>query len=190
MTEKQLVHELQQGNTEVLKQVYQSHKTAFIAWASGKFPTVETVIIEDVYSEVVVDFYENILKNKYKHSASIKTYLFTLGRNKIINIIQKKITHQSKSDEIIIQEEGRGLVNPEAEQQQSEQSEIIKTLMSQLCEDCQQVLTLFYFYEHSMKEIAEKLNYKNANVSKTKKRDCLKQLMDFAKEKYKKTDFF
>lgn len=190
MTEKQIVHELQQRNTDALKQVYQKHREPFMAWASGKFPTVEMVIIEDVYSEAVVDFYENILKNKYQHSASIKTYLFTLGRNKIVNIIQKKMTHQSKSDEIIIQEENRGLVNPEAEQRQSEQAAIIKTLLSQLCEDCRQVLTLFYFYEHSMKEIAEKLNYKNANVSKTKKRECLKQLMDLAKEKYKKTDFF
>ncbi|NJN77223.1 MAG: sigma-70 family RNA polymerase sigma factor [Saprospiraceae bacterium] len=91
---------------------------------------------------------------------------------------------------IIIQEENRGIANPEAEQRQNEQAEIIKTLLSQLCEDCQQVLTLFYFYEYSMKEIAEKLNYKNANVSKTKKRECLKQLMTLAKEKYQKTDFF
>lgn len=190
MTEKQLVQQLQLQNTDALKQVYQKHRAPFIAWASGKFPTVESVVIEDVYSEAVVDFYENILKKKYKHSASIKTYLFTLGRNKIVNIIQKKITHQKKTGEIIIQEESRGIVSPEAEQRKSEQSEIIKTLMNQLCKDCRQVLTLFYFHENSMKEIAKKLNYKNANVSKTKKRECFKKLMNLAKDKYQKTDFF
>lgn len=190
MTEKQLVQELQQRNTNALKQVYQKHREPFIAWASGKFPTVEKVIIEDVYSESVVDFYENILKNKYKYSASIKTYLFTLGRNKIVNIIQKKITHQRKTDEIVIQEESRTTVSPEATQRQNEQAAVIKVLMSQLCENCRNVLTLFYFHEQSMKEIAEKMNYKNANVSKTKKRECFKKLMKLAKEKYSKTDFF
>ena len=190
MTEKQQVQELQKRNTTVLKQIYQKHREPFIAWATGKFPTVETVIIEDVYSESVVDFYENILKKKYKHSASIKTYLFTLGRNKIVNIIQKKITHQKKTDEIIIQEESRTTINPEATQRQNEQSTIIKKLMSELCEDCRQVLTLYYFHGHSMKEIAEKMNYKNANVSKTKKRGCFKDLMTLAKEKYNKADFF
>lgn len=190
MTEKQLIQELHGRNTMALKQVYQKHREPFIAWASGKFPTVETVIIEDVYSEAVVDFYENILKKKYKHSASIKTYLFTLGRNKIVNIIQKKITHQRKTSDIIIQEENRTTVSPEAEQRKNEQAAVIKALMSQLCEDCRQVLTLFYFHEHSMKEIAKKMNYKNANVSKTKKRGCFKQLMELAKDKYHKSDFF
>ena len=128
--------------------------------------------------------------NKYKYSASIKTYLFTLGRNKIVNIIQKKITHQRKTDEIVIQEESRTTVSPEATQRQNEQAAVIKVLMSQLCENCRNVLTLFYFHEQSMKEIAEKMNYKNANVSKTKKRECFKKLMKLAKEKYSKTDFF
>lgn len=190
MTEKELVQELKQRNTNVLKQVYQKHKDSFKAWASGKFPTVETETIEDVYSEAVIDFYENILKKKYKHSASIKTYLFTLGRNKIVNIIQKGITHQRKTDEIIIQEESRATVSPEATQRQNEQAAVVKALMSKLCKNCRQVLTLFYFDELSMKEIAEEMNYKNANVSKTKKRDCFKKLMKLAKEKYSKTDFF
>ncbi|MFT6937978.1 MAG: RNA polymerase sigma factor (sigma-70 family) [Saprospiraceae bacterium] len=113
-----------------------------------------------------------------------------MGEIKIVNIIQKKITHQNKTNEIIIQEEGRAIANSEAEQRKNEQAEIIKALMSQLCKDCRQVLTLFYFHENSMKEIAEKLKYKNANVSKTKKRECLKQLMTLAKEKYQKADFF
>lgn len=93
---------MHQRNTYVLKQVYQKHHEPFMAWALGKFPTVEMVGIEDVYSEAVVDFYENILKEKYKYWASIKTYSFTLGRNKIVNIIQKKITHQKKTTEIVI----------------------------------------------------------------------------------------
>ncbi len=190
MTEKQLVQQLQQQNTDALKIVYQKHREPFIAWASGKFPMMDKVVIEDIYSEAVVDFYENILKQKYQHSAAIKTYLFTLGRNRIVNIIQKKVTHQNKTVEIIIQEENRATVNPERFQQENEQATIIKTLLSQLCDDCQQLMTLFYFYENSMAEIAEKLGYKNANVSKTKKRDCMKKLMELTKEQYKKTDFF
>lgn len=190
MTEKQIIKALKARDTQVLKEVYNKYQAPFMSWVRAKYPTVNVVVFEDVYSEAVLDFYENIIKGKYKHSAAIKTYLFTLGRNKVVNIINKKITHSNKEGDIIKSIEHRTIVNPEQEQYENENAHIIKNLMHQLCNDCQKVLTLFYFHEHSMVEIAEKMGYKNANVAKSKKRDCFKKIAKLAQEQYEKADFF
>ena len=190
MTEKQIVNELRQGNTKVLKQVYNHYKDPFVSWAGMKYNTVARVVLEDVYSDVVLDFYENVTKGKYKRRASIKTYLFTLGRNKIVNIINKKITHKNKETDLIGIVESNSIINPETEQHLTENATIIKDLMNQMCTDCRKVLTLFYFHELSMQKIAEKMGYKNANVAKSKKRECFKKLEKLAQQQYEKADFF
>ena len=43
--------------TNEVKRVYDQYKTAFINWASSKYNNVGVVVIEDVYSEVILDFY-------------------------------------------------------------------------------------------------------------------------------------
>ncbi len=190
MTEKQTIKALTDGDTQVLKQVYHKHQAPFMAWIRGKYPTVKEAVLEDVYSEAVLDFYENIARGKYKHRAAIKTYLFTLGRNKVVNIINKSITHANKESDIIKDVEQRTIVNPEQEQYENENAHIIKDLMGQLCKDCRKVLTLFYYNEQSMVEIAKKMGYKNANVAKSKKRDCFKKIAKLAQAQYQKADFF
>ena len=46
-----------------------------------------------------------------------------------------------------------------------------------------------YFDELSMQDIAEKMNFANADTAKTKKYKCKKELDEYVKKHYKITDF-
>ena len=101
MNEKRIISALTNGDSDALKEVYHHYRQPFIMWSSARFSQVDKTVIEDVYSDLVLDFYENIRKGKYKKQASIKTYLFTLGRNKLINITKKSAMHYKKEIDIL-----------------------------------------------------------------------------------------
>jgi len=190
MNEKRIIKSLTQGDTHALQEVYLQYRQPFRLWMKAKFPAVEVEVIEDVFSDVVLDFYENIKRGKYSKQAALKTYLFTMGRNKVINIVKKRSMHNTKEHEIITEVEQRATINPIVEQQKSEQHEVVQTMMNQLCDDCRQVLTNFYYHKMSMEEISKKMGYKNANVAKSKKNVCYKKLRKLIQEKFSKADFF
>lgn len=190
MNEKKIISALTKGDTNALKEVYHHYRQPFILWSAARFSHLDKTVIEDVYSDLVLDFYENIRKRKYKKQASLKTYLFTLGRNKLINITKKNAMHYNKESDIISNLERRTTVNPVREQQLGEHNAIVKEMMRGLCSDCQKVLTLFYYHNLSMNEIAEKMGYKNANVAKSKKNVCYNKLKKMMKAAYSKADFF
>jgi RNA polymerase sigma factor (sigma-70 family) len=190
MNEKRIISALTDGDSDALKEVYHHYRQPFIRWSSARFSSMDRAVIEDVYSDVVLDFYENIRKGKYQKQASLKTYLFTLGRNKLINIAKRSAMQSSKESEIISDLEERTTINPILEQQSDENNNIVHNKMKELCGDCQQILTLFYYHNLSMAEIAEKMGYKNSNVSKSKKNVCYNKLKELLQEAYSKADFF
>jgi DNA-directed RNA polymerase specialized sigma24 family protein len=66
----------------------------------------------------------------------------------------------------------------------------VKELMELIDVKCQKVLTLFYFHNLSMEDIAQEMDFKNEDVAKNKKLKCLKRLQHIAFGRYEKTDFF
>ncbi len=190
MNEKKIIKSLTEGNTKALQEVYHHFRQPFLLWVKTKFQYVDVDTINDVFSDVVLDFYENVKRGKYSQQASLKTYLFTMGRNKLINLVKRKSMQLTKQPEIISEVEERSTINPMREQQKNEQFDIIQKKMLELCDDCRNVLTEFYYNRSSMNEIAQKLGYKNANVAKSKKNVCYKKLRKLIQESYSKTDFF
>jgi DNA-directed RNA polymerase specialized sigma subunit len=54
--------------------------------------------------------------------------------------------------------------------------------LKKLGEQCQKVLTLFYYEEKKLDEIQSLLGYTNKDVLKSQKSRCLKQLKDLTKK--------
>ena len=70
-----------------------------------------------------------------------------------------------------------------------EKHEIIHNVVNQLGETCRKVLALYYFDGRPMMEIAEILNFANADTAKTKKYKCKKELDKKIKASYTAGDF-
>jgi RNA polymerase sigma-70 factor (ECF subfamily) len=173
-----------------LQYVYQTYRKDFIKWASFKY-TVDTEVAEDVFSDAVIDVYQNVLSGRYTKSdrASLKSYLFEIGKNKILNILNRQKISETHLKVISYQQE-KTYNNIFETNKNQEITTKVQELMELIDEKCQKVLTLFYFHSLSMEDIAHEMAFKNEDVAKNKKLKCLRRLQHLAFERYDKTDFF
>ncbi|MDP4261593.1 MAG: sigma-70 family RNA polymerase sigma factor [Bacteroidota bacterium] len=130
---------------------------------------------EDIFQEVVVSFIELVQKDKFRGESSIKTFLFSLNRHTWLNELKRRGRALAREEKF---EKGQ----PGTEMDVShliagrEAKEQVMQLVSQLGENCQKILIMFYYDNLSIKEMLESLNYENEQVVRNKKYKCLKQL--------------
>jgi DNA-directed RNA polymerase specialized sigma24 family protein len=84
MTENQLIKEIRDGNQKILAETYQRYRKEFVQWAYKKY----NCPVEDgkeLYQISFFIFYDNVISGKLEYMAShLKTYLFGIGKNKIL----------------------------------------------------------------------------------------------------------
>jgi|WetSurMetagenome_2_1015567.scaffolds.fasta_scaffold35717_4 RNA polymerase sigma factor (sigma-70 family) len=190
MHDEKIVSDFKNHDMSALQYVYQTYRKDFIKWASFKY-TIEAEVAEDVFSDAVIDVYHNVLAERYHKTekASLKSYLFEIGKNKILNILNR----QKISDthlKIIANQQDKTYNNIFETNKNQEITSKVKELMDLIDEKCQKVLTLFYYHSLSMDDIAAEMNFKNEDVAKNKKLKCLRKLQQLAFNRYDKTDFF
>lgn len=178
--------EIRNGNEEPIMAIYENYRQEFIAWAYRKYGMSQEDAV-DVFQDTVTSFYRNIALGKLQTlTSSVKTYLFAIGKN-IIRDKLKKNDPLKASDEIV---DLKVSYKPEVIDSlyNEERAELVKQMLDSLQEPCKSLLRWFYYFNLPMKEIAEKLKYKNDNVAKTQKMRCLNALKDKIRKKFKKDD--
>jgi len=190
MQDEKIISDFKKREMSALQYVYQTYRKDFVKWASYKY-TIEVADAEDVFSDAVIDVYQNVITEKYKKSdkASLKSYLFEVGKNKVLNILNK----QKISDthlKIIANQQDKEYNNIFESNKNQEITNKIKELMGLIDLKCRKVLALFYFHSMTMQEIAHEMEFKNEDVAKNKKLKCLRRLQQLAFGRYDKNDFF
>jgi RNA polymerase sigma factor (sigma-70 family) len=131
---------------------------------------------EDVVQEVLIAFVEMVRKDKYQGKASVKSFLYTLARNIWISELRKRGSagrrHEQYESE---RDDSQSDISEYLSYQEGQQ--FIRQLFAQLGEKCQQILSLFYYGDYSMKEILQQTDYENEQVLRNKKYKCLKTLI-------------
>ena len=163
--------QLSKRNNEVLGDVYEHYRDWFVKWLTGKYH-IEKDIALDIYQDAIIALYENALKGKLKAKSSLKTYLYTLGRNLLINRLKKeqRIIYTENRPENATQIENLELFSEPTPKQKQ-----VAKLLLQLGEPCKTILELYYYYNWDLKDIALRMEYNNANVVKTQKARCVKR---------------
>ncbi len=150
------------------------------------YPFIKTFILknngsltdaEDVYQDAMIVLYAKLRDKNFELSCTLKTYVFSICRN----LWMSKLKERKRFDDFvkdgayisISQDDFRPL---EIEEKQKK----LKRLFSQIGENCQRVLHLFYFHRLSMNAIAQELGLANEQVAKNKKSRCLKKLKAIA----------
>ncbi|MBO6515596.1 MAG: sigma-70 family RNA polymerase sigma factor [Bacteroidia bacterium] len=116
--------------------------------------------------------YKKIMNGSISEITSgFDTLLIGFGRNLARNMLRKKSEEYvdvlpDKADE----QTPFSLLDAKTEKRR------IRNILALAGPDCQKVLTLFYFFQKSMKEIAEDMSYSSADMAKKKKYQCLKKL--------------
>lgn len=147
--------------------LYDLYRGEFAAFARRCYSLDEAAAAE-IYQESFIALYENIRRGKLTRlSVSLKTYLFRIARNKILN---------ARRDAAGKNEELREAFPETGNDEWTARQEIVYRTVQEMQEPCNSVLTLYYWERRSMEEIARKLNYAGAQVAKNRKLACMRKL--------------
>ena len=156
----------------MLAELYESYRTEFLRWIMKYRCTSEEA--KDAYQFAVLTFYENIINGKLTLlSSSEKTYLFAIGKNKIMEMKRAS----GKLTEINDREENLPDISfDDDEQVDPNQLKRVALCLEKLGQPCVSLLKEFYYHCRSMEEIAKLLDYKNTDSAKNQKYKCLLRL--------------
>jgi RNA polymerase sigma factor (sigma-70 family) len=156
------------------------NRDEFIQWSAKNYSATSEQA-KDAFQEAILDFHQNVIHGKLTElSSSLKTYLFQIGKHKLLNIL-KKDRRMTYNDALHMINHGEVDIFMEEENKAYTQEQISRAI-EQLPEDCQKVLNLFYFKEYDMETIAREMNYKNSDTAKSKKSVCMKKLISELKK--------
>ena len=127
---------------------------------------------EDILQEAIIVLWQNSAKKDFELTARVSTYL--------MGIVKRKWYAQSRKQSRIVSTPVEDVLpDLEAkfiEESEDERIEVVKSALSKMGALCQKLLTLFYFEERNMREIANIMEMANDNVAKSKKYQCKKEL--------------
>lgn len=174
--EQHIIHKIKNGDEQPLIDIYEKYRDEFIVWSTSNF-RIDSEFSKDIFQETLLDFNENIHSGKLSElSSTVKTYLFQIGKHKILNY-QKKQGRTTYFEKVHLIESKEHIDFMDDEQKAYTQEQISKAI-EKLPDDCQEVLKLYYFKEFDMESIAREMEYKNANTAKSKKSLCMKKLIN------------
>lgn len=170
-----IVERLRNGDEEPLYDLYKLYRDEFLVWSKAQFKATEDQA-KDAFQEAILDFHQNVITGRLTEmSSTIKTYIFQIGKHKILNI-KKKEGRMTYHDALQMIDNGEANQFMEDEKKAFTQEQIGRAIEN-LPPDCQKILKLFYFSEYDMESIAREMDYKNADTAKSKKSVCMKNLM-------------
>lgn len=159
-----------------MKAFYLTEKSPFISFLQKKF-SLDEETAGTLYQDSYTDMFVNIRAGKLQAplKASLKTYLFSIGKYKSLNYLRNRVSTTSKNEfpEIPIE--------PEVERslELKEKGRMVKMLLQKIGEPCRRLLTLLYIEEKDYEETGSILGIEKAGTLRKRKFDCLKKIRTF-----------
>lgn len=174
---EELIAAIKAGSRSHLHQVYLTYRDSFLEWAQARFRCSREDAL-DVYQDVIIIFYENIVEGKVQQLRSqLRTYLFGIGRILII-----KRFNENQRTELMGEDESAADL-PEISEgdirlELNDRQRVLREAIDQLGEKCRDLLLLFYYHRYATEAIIEELGYKNPEVVKSQKARCMRSLRE------------
>lgn len=173
MSDKEIMSEIVAGNSDAFAEVYNRYIGEFVGFVRKHFRGSDDDIY-DIYHDSCMALYSNILSRRLTAEAlgevSLKTYLFRIGHNKMVDVFRRANTAQRRS---FIENFDYSEWDDECEEVLSEREQKIREVVSQMGEPCATILAMYYWQDKSMREIASEAGYSNADTAKSLKSRCM-----------------
>ena len=175
MTIDELEVDFKKNPNAAIKKVYTSYRDGFVQFCKSYSWDEETIL--DQFQESVIALYENLINNRINNKETqIKTYLYAIGKNKVLKTLSKNKVKTIELDSFISIDASETDV-----QDISYHREQYIEAFKQLGEKCKNIIILFYYKNQSIEQISEDLNYKNNNTVKAHKSRCMTKLRSIAR---------
>lgn len=173
MSDNDIIKYIREGDQLVTTRTYQQYRKEFIRWVRKKYHCSEDDA-KEYYQLAFFTFYNQILSGKLTHiTASIKTYLFGIGKNKFY----QQQREDSRYEHTLIEEQTKDYEQEIDQKKEKEHIyERMEEALNKLGEPCRQILMMVYYENRSMEYITERLGYKNAATTKNQKYKCMQRL--------------
>ena len=152
--------------------LYKDLKNDAIQWIKKEFG-LHSEDADEIFQTSIVLLYDNVVSGKLTLLTShIKTYIFSIIKNKIIQLNRAKNRISSyNATEIML-----GVIDEEY--QEIAQEDLIKanSALIKLGEPCKSLLELSYYQQMKLDDITLLLGYKNNDTTKNLKYKCMKRL--------------
>lgn len=163
-----VIEQVRLKGRQALESVYHDHRDAFVHWARHQYRCNEEEARE-IFQQTVVIFYENVMQGKLiTVTSSLKTYLFSIGKNKIMELKRYQGKHVSTEGEDFVDHADSGF--------EYHLEQLAEKSIGQLPEPCRSLLIDFYYHRKTMQQLAERYGYKNEDTAKSQKYRCLLSL--------------
>ncbi|MEO0899076.1 MAG: RNA polymerase sigma factor [Bacteroidota bacterium] len=175
--EEELQQRLRNNDRQALREVYLRYKGDFLNFFRSKGS--QGVDLEDIYHESVVVLHQNfVMKQLQLEKASIKSYLFAIGKNKVLQVF-KGIQRLDFTDSVEEIPHAQDLLD------QGDMTEERKRKLAygykMLGAKCRELLNLYYYRGFTIKEMVASTSYKDENTVKSYKSRCMKKLKELTR---------
>ena len=175
------------NDIDLLKRLRKREESAYRELYRDYFSMVRHLVVQnsgndeqaqDVFQDGIIALFENVQKPGFKLSASLKTYLYSICRN----VWFKRLRDRKPDARIKDFEQAVGVELEPTPDPTERQLAIMNACLQKLGDQCQKLLTMFYYARMSMEAIAAELGYTNAGNAKNQKYKCLQRLRKLALE--------
>ena len=174
-TDEDILNALRDNRSAAFNHIYSNIYPVISAYIKRNSGSEEKA--KDVFQEAMIIFYEKVMNEDFKLTASIQTYLFAVCKN----LWLKDLRDNRK--EIPVDLQGQKDFDGAREEDPFFQSDRISTLTKSVQEyliklgnPCRKILIYYYYFKYSMETISEKLGYASSDSVKSQKYKCIERL--------------
>ncbi|MCU0393630.1 MAG: sigma-70 family RNA polymerase sigma factor [Thermoflexibacter sp.] len=177
-----LVDKIREGDNNALQYLYKKY-----------YPVVQRLILQnsgdeedaqDIYQEAVMVLYEKIKDKDFKLSSSLKTFIYSISRNKWLYKLRQEGTGGISFDDVENFVEDLDVVDDAQnfDNEHIDYDHLLHEALQKMDDTCRKLLEHFYYHKLSLDIIAQKLGYNNANTAKAKKNKCMNRAREIGKK--------
>ncbi len=152
--EQELIQKLLHKDAQALHVLYKMYYKELYRFVYSRIS--EKHLAEELSQDILIQFLESI--RDFRHQCSIKTFLFTIARNKVIDQIRKKKVKNiffSHLPSFVVDSLATVVMDDDLERKELQQK--LEQTFNELPHDYQLVLRLKYIEDKSVKEISQEL---------------------------------
>jgi len=170
-SDQRFIERIQQNDRQVLGELYLRYEKMVNSYVGAQGGSPDDA--EDLLQEAIIVLWQKARANSFELRSKLSTYLMAIAKNKWM-AERRKMYHQSREEmPDNYKDDNPGGLDILVD---NEKLDIVHRALNEISEICKKLLTLFYFEEKSMEEIAGVMQFANPNVAKAKKYQCKKAL--------------
>jgi RNA polymerase sigma factor (sigma-70 family) len=185
-----LLEAIAKNEPKTLEKLYNDYRRPFIVWSVQSYHCEEEDAIE-IFQKAFTVMYLNVRNGKLVTlTSSLKTYLFSIGKNLFREKFRDKhaqyVPIDDQNSHLIM---GDQVDNSILEGYQNDhQREVVRGLLDQIGDPCRKLLQLIFIECMPSKEVIAAMGYSDDRVVRKRKSLCLKQMREITATLKNKND--